>query len=209
MDACKETYNIRGYSAKDGSLLWETNDPNVNAVTQNEISTLDYFGNPYFPYFSTQPAYGKVYSLQYGGYLYCYDLQTGKRLWTFGNGNTPDNSTESGLQEPGPYPGFIMAVGNDVIYIISTEHTIFTPIPKGNSVRAVNATSGKQIWSTIAYVGTFSSTAFAIADGYATWFNGYDDQIYTAGQRPKHHDSFSSRSRSSIRTTSGDKGNSF
>ena len=153
-------------------------------MTQNEISTLDYFGNPYFPYFSTQPAYGKVYSLQYGGYLYAYDLQTGKRLWTFGNGNTPNNSTESGLQEPGPYPGFIMAVGNDVIYIISTEHTIFTPIPKGNSVRAINATSGLQIWSSTAYVGTFQHTAFRNSRWLCNMVQRLRDQTDTAGRGP-------------------------
>ena len=184
VEACKETYNFVGYSLDNGAKLWETNDPSVNAVTQNEITTLDYFGNPAFPYVATQPAYGKLYSLQYGGYLYCYDLQTGKRLWIYGNGNTPDNTTNSGLQMPGPYPAFINAIGNDVVYIVSTQHTIITPIPKGNSVRAINATSGLQIWSIDAYVGEFFSTSFAIADGYAMFFNGYDDQVYSVGRGP-------------------------
>jgi len=62
VDSCKETYNFVGYSMADGSKLWETNDPAVNAVTQNEITTLDYFGNPAYPYVATQPANGKLFA---------------------------------------------------------------------------------------------------------------------------------------------------
>ena len=32
--------------------------------------------------------------------------------------------------------------------------------------------------------GSFTGTSFAIADGYAVFFNGYDDQIYSVGQGP-------------------------
>ena len=181
-EACKETQNFVGYSYNDGSRLWETNDPAVNAVQQQELAPLDYFGNPYFPYVATQAAYGKLYSMCYGGLLFCYNLQTGERLWTYGNGNTPDNSTDSGLQMPGPYPAFIQAVGNGIIYTVSTQHTIITPIPKGNMARAINATSGLQIWALSDYTGEFSQMSYAMADGYSTFMNGYDNQIYSVGR---------------------------
>ena len=59
-------------------------------------------------------AYGKLYSSAYAGILYCYDLQTGQKLWTYGNGGE-GNSTFGGL---GVYynrfPTFINAIGDGV-----------------------------------------------------------------------------------------------
>ena len=45
----------------------------------------------------------------------------------------------------------------------------------------VNATTGQQIWT---LSGFGSQERPAIADGYATFFNGYDMQIYTIGRGP-------------------------
>ncbi len=95
IEVSKETQNIFGYGTDNknkGALLWETNS--VNAVPQEDITPLDYFGEPYFPYFATQTAYGNVYGLSYGGILYCYNLTTGIRTWTNGNGGTPGNNTD-------------------------------------------------------------------------------------------------------------------
>jgi len=181
IEVCKETQNMVGISLTNGQRLWETDV--VNTVKQMEVTPLDYFGNPYFPYVATQLAYGKIYSICYGGILFCYDLQTGVREWTYGNGGA-GNSTDSGFQMPGPYPAFINGVGNGVIYIVSTQHTVITPIPKGNMVRAVNATDRSEIWKINSYVGEFSQMSFAMADGYTTWMNGYDNQIYTVGRGP-------------------------
>jgi hypothetical protein len=182
VDVCKETLNIVGYSYDNGAKLWETNE--VNDIKQTDITPLDYFGNPAYPYVATQPAYGKLYSLSYGGILYCYDLETGQRLWSNGNGGTPGNNTSTGLAAPGPHPAFINAVGNDVIYTVATQHTTITPISKSQMNRAINATSGEEIWAISAYVGEFFTMSYAMADGYCNWFNGYDNQIYTVGRGP-------------------------
>ncbi len=182
IETCKETQNFVGYSFANGQKLWETDE--VNALQQQEITPLDYFGLPYFPYVATQLAYGNVYTIGYGGILFCYDLQTGMRLWSYGNGGTPGNNTDSGLQMPGPYPAILNAVGNGVIYTVSSQHTIVTPIPKGNMARAINATTGEEIWTLNAYTGEFSQISYAMADGYATFSNGYDNQIYSVGKGP-------------------------
>ena len=182
IETCKETQNFVGYSFANGQKLWETNE--VNELQQQEITPLDYFGLPYFPYVATQLAYGNVYTIGYGGILFCYDLQTGLRLWSYGNGGTPGNNTDSGLQMPGPYPAILNAVGNGVIYTVSSQHTIITPIPKGNMARAINATTGEEIWTLNAYTGEFSQISYAMADGYATFSNGYDNQIYSVGKGP-------------------------
>ena len=173
MEGIKETTQFVGYSMRTGKQLWTTEGQ----------TTLDYFGNPSYPYASAQSAYGRLYSLNFGGILYCYNETNGKLLWTYGNGG-PGNSTQSGLQAPGHYPGFIMGVGDDVVYIAATQHTITTPIPKGNFMRGINATTGEELWTISDYTGSFFVLPYAMADGYSTYFNGYDNQIYTLGRGP-------------------------
>ncbi|HEX9261704.1 MAG TPA: hypothetical protein VF893_04175, partial [Candidatus Bathyarchaeia archaeon] len=80
---------------------------------------------------------------------------------------------------------FITAIGDGVIYTETTEHTFTTPIYKGALTRAINATNGAELWTLSAVTGGGGgSTSYAIADGYATWFNGYDNQIYVVGKGP-------------------------
>jgi hypothetical protein len=175
IEGYKETTQWIGYSLTTGQKIW--------GPTASQTA-FDYYGNPVLPYDVSQVAYGKLYSSAFGGILYCYDLTSGKLLWTYGNGG-PGNSTNSGFNTPyGDYPTFIQAVGNGIIYLASTEHTITDPIYKGAMARAVNATNGQEIWTLSDYTGEFNYISYAIADGYATWFNGYDDSVYSVGQGP-------------------------
>ena len=129
-------------------------------------------------------AYGKLYLGGFGGLLYCYDLTNGNLLWTYGNGGA-GNSTSSGFQVPGNYPTSIYAIGNGIVYTTVTEHTVNTPIYKGGLARAINATDGTEVWtlSSVTEESGGPGTG-AIADGYATFFNGYDNQIYVVGRGP-------------------------
>jgi hypothetical protein len=171
----KETMRWVGYSMHDGSKLWGPTEP---------LPALDYFGNPITPLIQAQLAYGKLYTMGYAGILFCYDLTNGTLLWTYGNGGE-GNSTFTGLNAPfGHYPTFINAVGNGIVYIVSSEHTVNTPIYKGALTRAINATDGTEIWTLSDYTGEFAAMSYAIADGFATFFNGYDNQIYVVGRGP-------------------------
>ena len=173
-EAWQQTMQWVGYSMTTGAKIWGPT-PSQTAY--------DYYGNPITPYVVGQCAYGNLYSMGYGGILYCYDDQTGKLLWTYGNGGA-GNSTRNNNTPFGDNPSFIQAVGNDVIYIVSSEHTVSTPIYKGQEALAVNATTGAQIWTLSDYTGEFASMSYAMADGYNTWLNGYDNQIYVVGQGP-------------------------
>jgi len=171
----RETMQFVGYSLSTGDKLW--------GPTASQ-QALDYYGSPGSGSLADAIAYGKLYSSAYGGILYCYDTKTGDLLWTYGNGGA-GNSTNSGVETPfGYYPTFVNAIGNGVVYEVTTEHTIETPIFKGALVRAINATTGQQIWTLSDYTGEFLSDSFAMADGYATFFNGYDNQIYVVGRGP-------------------------
>ena len=67
---------------------------------------------------------------------------------------------------------------------MTTEHTVTTPIFKGALTRAINATNGAEIYTLSAYTSAFNTATACIADGYATLFNGYDNQIYCLGRGP-------------------------
>jgi len=180
VEAYKETMQWVGYSMDSGKKIW--------GPTESQTA-FDYYGNTGIAYIQGVLAYGKMYSSQFGGILYCYDLATGNLDWTYGNGGE-GNSTFSGFYTAyNHYPTFIAAVGNDVVYLITSEHTATNPIYKGALARAVNATNGEEIWTLSDYTsylaGPFSSpSSYAIADGFATFFNGYDNQIYSVGRGP-------------------------
>jgi hypothetical protein len=171
----RETNNFVGYSLDTGQKIWGPTPSQPN---------LDYYGSPASGSLSNAFAYGRLYSSAYAGILYCYDTKTGNILFTYGNGGA-GNNTNSGLETPfGHYPTFVNAIGNGVVYLVTTEHTPETPIFKGALARAVNATTGQEIWTISGYTGEFFYFSYAMADGYNTWFNGYDNQIYVVGKGP-------------------------
>ncbi|MGA3112408.1 MAG: hypothetical protein ABSE15_10345, partial [Candidatus Bathyarchaeia archaeon] len=134
-------------------------------------------------------AYGTLYSCSYSGICYAYNDQTGKLIFTWGNGgpSQPDNSTYAGFNGPyGVYPTQIQTVANGVVYLATDEHTVTNPIYVGSTLAAINATTGQQIWRLSGYPSEWAATgsAFAVADGYLTFFNGYDGQIYSVGKGP-------------------------
>ena len=170
----KENVQWLGYSLTTGKYVW----------TAPPQAALDYYGNPGSGTLTDQIAYGNLYSGGYAGIIYCYNDTTGALDWTYGNGGA-GNSTNAGLNYPyGDYPTFINAVGDGVLYLVTTAHTWTTPIYKGAEARAINATTGKEIWTLSGITAEFVATSYAIADGYATWFNGYDNQIYVVGRGP-------------------------
>jgi hypothetical protein len=179
VELIKQTQQYRFFNIRTGAFI-KLSDP------QN---ALDY-------YWATGPgtrgssyiAFGRFYSGEYGGILYCYDVATGDLLWTYGNGG-PGNTTYSGLVVPGHYPTFVAAIGghdlsDGVIYTIVTEHTFETPIYKEATTRAINASDGTDIYQLTAATGEFTAGSFAIADGYTNFFNSYDSRIYTLGRGP-------------------------
>jgi hypothetical protein len=170
-----ETMQWVGYSMTTGSKVWGPT---------NGQTAFDYYGNPATPNVQGVTANGILYSSGFGGICYAYDVSSGNLLWTYGNGGA-GNSTYAGLETPfGEYPTFIQAIGNGVVYLVTTEHTIETPIFKGALIRAINATTGAEIWTLSDYTGEFGAMSFAMADGYATFFNGYDNRVYSVGQGP-------------------------
>jgi hypothetical protein len=171
-----ETLNFQGYSLKDGSLLWTTGPQSV----------WNYYFDPGQPVLGTT-AYGNFYNSGFGGVTYCYDDLTGELLWTHGNGG-PGNSTNGGLQIfYGVYPTMIQAIANGVVYTATDEHTTTNPMYKGATARALNATTGEEIWQLSEYPSEWGFSqpySWATADGFSTFINGLDNRIYSIGRGP-------------------------
>jgi hypothetical protein len=163
----KETMVWQAYSIDDGRSLW----------TSNKIANA-----PDYEYFSTggATAYGRLYYAGYGGILYCYDTKTGNLLFTYGNGGS-GNSTNSGIQTPwGLYPLSIRAFADGKVYLATVEHSPNTPIYKNALIRCVDAYTGKEVWTMMGY----GAKNVAVADGFLTYLNLYDEQIYCVGKGP-------------------------
>ena len=136
---------------------------------------------------SSQSIYqGKLYVGGFDGIVYCYDTKNGNLLWTYGNGGA-GNSTFAGIENVwGYFPTFLGAFADGKVYTFTEEHSVNMPIYQGALIRCLNASTGKEIWT---LPGFASSTSFysrlgAISDGYLSYFNTYDGQVYTIGKGP-------------------------
>jgi hypothetical protein len=178
-EAIRATQQIKFFDIRTGAFI-KLSDPQP---------ALDFYGSTSAGNLVTVAAFDRLYTGAYAGITYCYDMKTGDVLWTQGNGGTPDNSTYSGFEVPGHYPTFINAIGghdlsDGVVYTITTEHTFETPIYKGATTRAFNASDGTEIYRLTAATGEFSAGSLALADGYTSLFNSYIQEIYTLGRGP-------------------------
>jgi hypothetical protein len=173
----QETMQWVGYDLDSGAMLW--------GPTASQ-GAWDYYGYPGTTTLPGVTAYGHLYCSSFGGICYAYNLRTGNIDWTYGNGGE-GNSTYGGLQVfYGVYPTQIQAIGNGVIYLATNEHTMPNPFYKGCVATAINATTGEQIWQLSMYPSTWSSpgTEFAIGDGFTTFMNGLDNNVYSVGRGP-------------------------
>ena len=171
----KETFQWTGYNLDTGDKLW--------GPTTHEWDSFQYYqgvsGGPNLP--RGFAAYGNLYVGGYGGEIVAFDMTTGNELWTYSNTNSGTNTVY------GHYPVFISSIADDKIYAHTSEHSPNSPLYKGALIRCINATTGAEIWtipgwnSFTPYGATLIEPIY-IADGYATYLNIYDQQIYTLGK---------------------------
>jgi hypothetical protein len=167
----EETMQFVGFSLTTGAQLW--------GPTATMTPALQYYEMGYG--ILGAMAYGNFYADGMGGVCYCYNDLTGALEWTYGNGGA-GNSTMSLSSPYGEYPNYVGPIsGNGVVYLMSNEHTVTDPIYKGAEIRAINATTGQEIW-TLSDYGSMNTPA--LADGYAVFLNGYDVQAYCVGRGP-------------------------
>ncbi|HLC00391.1 MAG TPA: PQQ-binding-like beta-propeller repeat protein, partial [Candidatus Bathyarchaeia archaeon] len=172
----KETSLQAGYSLDNGTLLWET--PPIEGASDLAYFNLGTVG------LTPATAYGRLYNIGWDGVLYSWDTKDGKLLWSYGNGG-PGNSTSTNLQSAwGRYPTFIYAIVDGKVFMMSSEHSPNTPMWKGALARAVNATTGEEIWTLMSFGAQLGREGTAVADGTWVYYNYYDGQLYAIGKGP-------------------------
>jgi hypothetical protein len=175
----KETMQWYGYDLDNGNLAW---GPVGNTRSFNYYPTIGSGGVAQIGY----AAYGKLYVGGYGGEVWCYDTNNGNVVWSYG-GDGAGNSTNSGTETSwGLYPVFIAAICDDKVYVYSNEHSPNTPLYRDEKVRALNATTGAEIFTLNSWAacGGFGDYGFPIADGQITYLNAYDMKVYSLGKGP-------------------------
>jgi len=191
----------KDYSAPAGNITrmmaWQPLDPVYRTFTMTDFETGQRLGyslntgellwgplgeQPGFQYYASRegfPAYGNLYVSGYGGVVFCYSMKDGTLLWKY-------NNTSSGLETPwGNYPTHAAAVANGILFTMSGEHSPNTPLYKGYRARAINATTGEEIWTLLDWSASGLGTSVApvaVADGFMTFANAYDGQIYCVGK---------------------------
>jgi len=175
----KETMDWYGYNLDTGDRIWGPyRDPRSFDTFAGSVDT-ENTGSHHI-------AYGNLYVSGYGGVLQAIDIKTGQLKWTYGNGG-PGNSTYAGLESPWGYaPIFIAVMVDGKIILFTNEHSPNTPQYKDSLIRAVDAYTGKEIWTLTGWGqgGSFMSANGAVAEGFYTYLNTYDMQIYTIGKGP-------------------------
>ena len=103
-----------GFSLETGDLLWTTEAQNyADAWTDS-------------PAEERNIAYNKLYSASCGGIVYCFDIKTGKTLWTY---NATDKYTESYIANN--WWLITTFISDGKIYLGHMEHSALEPKPRG------------------------------------------------------------------------------
>ena len=164
-----------GFSAETGDRLW--------GPTQSE----DYrnmWGGGF--QVSTAIAYNKLFSAGYAGIVYCYDVKTGKLLWTY-NATDPYVYSETYQREIGSsnWPLYILFITDGKIYLGEVEHSPGDPRARGAPFICLDVETGEEVWRVN---GLFKQTAWGgraiIGDSIIATMDTYDQRVYAIGKGP-------------------------
>ncbi len=160
---CAETRQYWGYRISDGSYIWGPTD----AQTEWDYTV----GT------TSQIAEGKLFSAGYGGVLYCYDIQTGQRMWEW----AAEDPYYLEAKWAGNYMLDIAFIADGKIYVHSGEHSPDDPKERGAPLACIDITTGQALWKIPFYMPNWARNP-AIGDGIFVYDNAYDNRIYAFGK---------------------------
>ncbi len=162
----KETRSHYAFSLENGNFMW--------GPTPSQIYLDMYFGD------GKLIADGKFYSANVGGIVYCYDVKTGKLLWTYA---ADDPYTEFQFGNNWWLEPMFLADGK--LYLGHAEHSANNPRPRGAPFICLNATTGDVVWRVNGLLRTSHWGGLAIiGDSIMVMQNTYEQQIYAVGKGP-------------------------
>ena len=157
----QETRQVYGFDLNTGQKIWGPTQPQA---------LLQIYG------ISGAIADGKLFSAGYGGVVYCYDVKTGKQLWTY---EVKDPYNE--ILWSTNWPMFVAFITDGKIYLAHNEHSPVNPLPRGAPFICLEIENGTKLWEL-----PIRSTSWGgqpiIGDGIIAMYNSYDNQIYALGK---------------------------
>jgi outer membrane protein assembly factor BamB len=169
-----ETSQWVGYSLDSGSPLW--------GPTETPVRGMQFFGSGEGMGQRGVTAYGNLYVQGFGGEIFCFSTKTGTLLWKY------DSSSVSGLETPwGIRPIFIASIADGKLYAFNNEHSPNSPYYKNNKLYCLDAFNGTEIWNMMGWSGQSGGTGAStsiVADGFWSFYNYYDNQVYVVGKGP-------------------------
>jgi len=167
----KEIRAFFGFSMDTGEYLW--------GPTESRGYMDLFMGGPSGE--SGMIAYGKLYLGTVAGALQAIDVKTGELLWTYENTQPYTELMWGGSN----WPIEFAFISDGKVYLLHTEHSGNTPLPRGAPFVCLNATTGDVIFRVD---GLFRFTVWGgdpmIADSTAVIFSTYDNSIYAVGKGP-------------------------
>ncbi|HUJ84562.1 MAG TPA: hypothetical protein VLV84_03040 [Candidatus Acidoferrales bacterium] len=162
----KETTTFSGYSTTTGQQVWGPTTP---------------FQNPlgYYDQTSGVCAGGALYAWTFGGWIYKYNITNGDLIWSYTDGTAGEN-TPYGVNPFWIIGDYEATLAGGMLFAES-GHCYGPPLFSGAKLYAINATTGKLVWSIINFD---TGSCPAVVDGQLLTFNAYDNQIYSYGVGP-------------------------
>jgi hypothetical protein len=161
-----ETLSWSGYNVNTGAQVWGPTPPYTNS--------LGYYG-AVSPMAMTDG--NNLYVGTFGGQIYDYNLTTGATIW-------PSSTPSAGENNPygvNPFwsfgPGEFTLAGS-IVYA-ATGHNYGPPLFNGAQIYALNATTGKEIFT---FLNFATMSSLPVVDGEMLSLNSYDNQIYAYGK---------------------------
>ncbi|MEM3050643.1 MAG: PQQ-binding-like beta-propeller repeat protein [Candidatus Bathyarchaeia archaeon] len=168
----KETRQVYGFNLDTGEKIWGPTDP-------MDIRSI-YGATSYI-------AYDKLFfTADFAGIVYCYDVKTGKLLWTY-EVKDPYGSTEMFDKEFGGdmWPITPLFISDRKIYIGQSEHSPQNPLPRGAPFICLDVDTGEEVFRVN---GMFRQTRWGgraiIGDSIIATMDTYDQRIYAIGKGP-------------------------
>ena len=157
-----------GYDTQTGNKLWESDPPEA------DFNPFGYYSFPSLIHTeSVTIADGRLFTGGYTGAVHCYNLTTGENLWRY------EDYTGRTV-----FPYFTLMLGpvaDGKIFVGTHEHSADTPLFKGNRVRALNTTTGEEVWTMYGWAHPYT---LAVADSTLVYWNNYDHQVYAVAKGP-------------------------
>ena len=124
---------------------------------------------------------GMMYSTGYSGMVNAYDINTGRRVWTYEFADP----YQAEVLWSSNWPETLNFASGGKLYFTHSEHSANQPLPRGAPAVCLNATTGEEIWRVN---GLLRKTDWGggpvMGDSVIALYNTYDQQVYAVGRGP-------------------------